>query len=244
MGDDVGELHTLTPSLDRLVRVATALGDLRHQVVFIGGAVAPLLQTHPPFPRVRPTKDVDGVVASTSYGNAAQLHTALRARGFELDTRSTAHVHRWRLPCLPLGERIAFDLVPAGTHLGGTGGPWDQVAIDTATRTTLAGITFRHVSAPGFLGLKWAAHLDRGASDPLTSHDLEDLLALVAARPSIVDEVASAPAVLRTLLRDQAAIFLADPDAAELLDAHLNNANDRAAVADTVRERLTAMATR
>lgn len=242
MSDSLDGLHMLTPSLDRLVRVATALGDLRQQVVFIGGAVAPLLQTHPPFPRVRPTKDVDGVVASTSYGNAARLHTALQARGFALDTRSTAHVHRWMLPCPPLRESIAFDLVPAGSRLGGTGSLWDQFAIETATETTLGGITFRHVSVPGFLGLKWAAHHDRGADDPLMSHDLEDLLALVAARPSIVDEVAVAPGVLRDMLRDEAAAFLRDPDVAELLDAHLNNAIDRAAVVAIVHERLTAMA--
>ena len=54
-----------TPSVQRLKRIALALGEFAEEVVFIGGAIAPLLQLDPPFPEARPTKDIDGVVAST-----------------------------------------------------------------------------------------------------------------------------------------------------------------------------------
>jgi hypothetical protein len=41
------------PSLDRVAIVARALGDLAGEVVFIGGAIAPLLQIDPPFREAR-----------------------------------------------------------------------------------------------------------------------------------------------------------------------------------------------
>jgi hypothetical protein len=226
------------PSLANIARVAEALGDLRDRVVFIGGAIAPILQTNPPFPRIRPTKDVDGVIASTSYTDANQIYEELTRRGFRPDTSSTAHSNRWISPEQP----VPFDLVPAGAHLGGSGNPWDQTAIDTAHRHELyPGLEVRHATAPAFLALKWAAHADRGMNDPRQSHDLEDLLALIASRPVLIDEVRRAPEHLREFIREQAVKLLSDEDVDELLDAHLNNAHARQDVVQIVRARLQEM---
>lgn len=57
---------------------------------------------------------------------------------------------------------------------------------------------------------------------------MEDILALLASRPTIAEEVASAPFELRNYLAGQARAFLKDPDAEDLLAAHLNNAQDSA----------------
>lgn len=226
------------PSLANIARVAKALGELRDHVVFIGGAIAPILQTNPPFPRIRPTKDVDGVIASTSYTDAHRINEELTRRGFRLDTTGTAHSNRWISP----EQTVPFDLVPAGSHLGGSGNPWDQTAIDTANRHELyPGLEIRHASAPAFLALKWAAHADRGMNDPRQSHDLEDLLALIASRPTVTEEVQHAPEHLREFIRQQAANLLSDDDVDELLDAHLNNAHARREVVQIVRTRLQEM---
>src|SRR5260370_19274749 len=84
------------------------------------------------------------------------------------------------------------------------------------------GVPLRHVSARAVLAQKWAAHHDRGRADPLASHDLEDILALLASRPTILEEVAAAPAALRGHAAEQAKNFLADVNAVDLLHAHLN----------------------
>jgi hypothetical protein len=47
------------PNLPHLRRIAEALGELREQVVFVGGAVAGLLVTDPLADSVRATRDVD-----------------------------------------------------------------------------------------------------------------------------------------------------------------------------------------
>lgn len=219
------------PALAQVAAVAVDLGDLATRVVFIGGAIAPLLQTHPPFPRARVTSDVDGVVATSSYAETRRLHEELARRGFQQPIERTQHAHRWIGP-----SGIPFDLVPAGQHLGGSGNPWDVVAIETAGETTIGGrITIRHVTAAAFLAQKWAAHHDRGREDPLGSHDLEDILGLLASRPTIFEEVAAAPPGLGRYVGAQAKGFLADRRAEDLLAAHLNNAQDPAATIAAVR---------
>jgi len=222
------------PAIDRVAAVAADLGDLATRVVFIGGAIAPLLQTDPPFPRARVTSDVDGVVASSTYAESERLHRELAERGFRQGVGDTKHVHRWIAP-----SEIPFDLVPAGEHLGGSGNPWDVIAIETAVEATIGGgITIRHVSAPAFLAQKWAAHDDRGREDPLNSHDLEDILALLVSRPTLLEEVAAAPPELQAYVAEQAKAFLADPSAEDLLAAHLNNAQDPVATITAVKATL------
>lgn len=223
-----------SPSVQRLTRVALALGDLVADVVFIGGAIAPLLQVRPPFAEARPTRDVDGVVASARYADLARLGDALRQRGFRQDPGDTAHLHRWRSP---VGD--ALDLVPAGSHPGGSGQVWDRFALDHPVSLDLGdGLTIRHAGAPAFLALKWAAFTDRGRADPFASHDLEDILALLASRDTIVREVDGAPAELRGFVIASTAALLGDDGISDLLAGHLNNAQDPVETIRQVRARL------
>ncbi len=228
-----------SPSVQRLIRVARALGDLTGEVVFIGGAIAPLLQVRPPFAETRPTKDVDGVIASSRYADLARLAEALHQRGFRQHPADTAHLHRWRTPA---GD--ALDLVPAGSHPGGSGQAWDRFALDYPVALELEdGLTIRHAGAPAFLALKWAAFADRGRADPFASHDLEDILALLASRDTLVAEVDGAPHAVQDFVTTSAARLLGDDRISDLLAGHLNNAQDPAETIRQVRARLGALAT-
>ena len=109
-----------TPALDRLRRIAWQLGPLTERVVFIGGAVAPLLQTDDVLPRLRPTHDVDAVIATSSYAEPRPPRDALNAHGFseapvtpEQDVPN--HTRRWIAPA----GGGSFDFVPIGAHAGG-----------------------------------------------------------------------------------------------------------------------------
>lgn len=220
----------LDPALAPLAHVARALSDLRQRVVFIGGAIAPLLQTDPPFDRPRPTFDVDAIAATAGYGDFAALQAMLRARGFR-ENVGGRHAHRWWAPGEP---PVQFDLVPAGTHLGAGGNPWDAAALATAVEAEIEpGLVIRHASAPGFLALKLAAFRDRGGADPFTSHDLEDVLALLASRPGVDGETAAAPGEIRSFVAARAAALAARDDLDDLLAGHLGNVG-RARAAEAI----------
>jgi hypothetical protein len=230
--------------------VAEALGPLAERIVFIGGAVAPLLQTHPVSSRVRPTKDVDGLAVTASYAEFTTLEEELRARDFRqlaMDARATQHAHRW---ITPTGG--VFDLVPVGRHLGGSGNSVGQAAVDSAVTIALSaphgGTTvIRHVNAPTFLALKWAAFRDRGDRDLLASHDVEDMFAVLASRPSLPSECVQASADVQMELRAMADLLLGSEDLlGEALQAHLvvDARHDRLQVQLNVRDHLRSLATR
>jgi hypothetical protein len=221
-------------SVQRIRRIAVALGELSSGVVFIGGAIAPLLQTDPPFDEARPTTDADGVTASASYSDVGVLHAALRERGFSQRPSVTAHIHRWWSR-----DDDAFDLVPCGAHPGGSGQEWDRLALEESIAVDLGdGVQVRIASPPAFLALKWAAYRDRGVGDAFASHDLEDILALLASRPTVAEEVAGSTGRLRDMVAAETATFLKVEELDDLLAGHLNNAQDPAAVIALVRSRL------
>src|SRR5438552_15351031 len=102
------------PAIDRVAAVATDLGDLATRVVFIGGAIAPLLQTDPPFPRARVPSDVDGVVASSTYAESGRLHRELAKRGSRQAISDPKQDHSRIGP-----STIPADPVPGGRHPDG-----------------------------------------------------------------------------------------------------------------------------
>lgn len=224
----------LSPSIDRIAGIARALSDLSQEVVFIGGAIAPLLQTHPAISRVRATKDVDAVIASTHYTNYGSVEARLRELRFKPDISNTSHVHRWIAP-----DGTPFDLVPAGEHLGGTGGEWDRMALETAVEAELEpGLKIRHASASGFIALKWAAFFDRGINDPFSSQDLEDILALTVSRDNLVRDVKEAPTNVLEYVRHGFRWLIGTSDYDDLVAAHLANAQSFTQVAKMLRLRI------
>jgi predicted nucleotidyltransferase len=183
------------------------------------------------------TKDVDAIAASARYTDAKRWSTQLVKQGFRQRAAAGGHAHRWESP---LG--IQLDLVPAGSHLGGSGSVWDAEALASAVTTKVTGVTLRHAAAPAFTAMKLAAFADRGRGDLLASHDIEDVIALIASRDSIVEEIASASRNVHALVSTWAHGVLHDGIAEEVAAAHLNNADDAATATRETLERLTAIA--
>ncbi len=215
-----------TPALERLREVSHTLGPLCERVVFIGGAIAPLLQTHPVSERIRPTKDVDGMAVTSSYTDFDSLQTELRNRGFShrgIGDDPTRHAHRWTTP-----QGGLFDLVPAGEHLGASGSKWDRLTLDRAVDLDIAkdhssSLVIRHADAPSFLMLKWAAFRDRGAEDFHGSHDVEDIFAVMASRPSLSSECeqVTEPDIRAALAQMARTLFADKNDFGDLLAGHI-----------------------
>jgi hypothetical protein len=78
------------PNVEMIEFVARALGELREDVVFLGGAVVALLITDPGAAPVRFTADVDVIVDLSSKVAYDRLAQRLRALGFREDASEGA----------------------------------------------------------------------------------------------------------------------------------------------------------
>ncbi len=96
--------------------------------------------------------------------------------------------------------------MPTQGEILGFSNRWYPLALDTAQPQELpSGRSVRIVTAPVFLATKLEAFRGRGQGDFLFSHDLEDLMAVVDGRASLLEECRLSPPELRN---DLAAQFL------------------------------------
>jgi predicted nucleotidyltransferase len=226
-----------SPNRDALLRVALGLGPLLDELVFVGGQVAELLITDPGATRVRPTDDVDTICAVTGRVGYQRLGKQLRRLGFVEDKSPGAPVCRWRLG----GDRV--DVMPADEQILGFKNRWYGHGIRTAQAYELTrGLTIRIVTAPVFTATKWEAFADRGGGDWYGSHDIEDIVAVVAGRPELYDETNSSEQGLRAYLVQENVAFLASGLAEDVIAGALPDARAIAGLVGKVRSRFQAMA--
>jgi len=96
------------------------------------------------------------------------------------------------------------------------------LAYETATPVTLPdGTTIRLVTPACFLVTKLTAFGDRGRHNPIASHDLEDVIAVIDGREEITADVSAAPANLRAAIAELLEGLLELPDAEEIIAAQL-----------------------
>lgn len=175
-----------------------ALGPLLDRLVFVGGCAAGLLVSEQGATPIRPTLDVDLIAHVTALPQYHDLEAEFTRLGFKRDTDADAPICRWRY------RGIRVDLMPSDPGVLGFANRWYPMALETASNHVLpGGAVIRLISAPAFLATKFEAFTDRGNSDVLGSHDLEDLINVIANREGILEEIRSSPAGLRAGLAEQ-----------------------------------------
>jgi predicted nucleotidyltransferase len=195
------------PNIQRVELVAHALGDLRAELVLVGGCAASLLINAPTAPPPRVTYDVDLIAEATALHNYHALEEQFTLHGFKRDMSPDAPICRWRL-----GE-VAVDLMPTDEAVLGFSNRWYPLAAASATRLALpSGNEINLISAPAFLATKFEAFATRGRGDPLMSHDLEDIINVIEGRLAIEAEIAASAPVLHDYLVAQFAALAALPD--------------------------------
>ncbi|NMG66401.1 hypothetical protein GPA19_15765 [Azoarcus indigens] len=200
------------PNLPQLRCIAGALGELREQLVFVGGSVAGLLLTDPLAEGVRATTDVDAIVEA---GRAAfhQLESELSDRGFMRDMTSEV-ICRW----VHRESGLLFDLMPVDDAVLGFTNPWYAYAVQTAESLEIAeGVSIRVLSAVAFVGTKLEAFASGGNGDFRASRALEDVLNVVDGREQLAEEMAGAPEALRVFVARTFAGLLGQPNFTNVL---------------------------
>jgi predicted nucleotidyltransferase len=193
------------PNVQRVELVATALGELRDQLVLVGGCAVSLLIDSATAPPPRVTYDVDLIAEVAALRDYHALERAFSKRGFARDLSPEAPICRWTV------GSVKVDLMPTSETVLGFSNPWYAAATRSATRYTLpGGVAINLISAPAFLATKFEAFDSRGSGDMVASHDFEDIINIVEGRPTLVADIRAASPPLQTYVLKRLAAILAD----------------------------------
>lgn len=198
-------MNKINTQIDMLSRVATALGDLLHEVVFIGGCTTGLFLTDElTKEQVRYTDDVDLIVHVGSYSQWNVLVEKLRERGFR-ESMAEDVICR-----LMLGD-LKVDFMPDDESVLKFSNRWYRDAMKTARDFVInEQLTIKLVDPVYFVATKLEAYLGRGNGDVLASHDIEDLINIFNGREEIVLEIQAAEGELRQFIINELEKLLDD----------------------------------
>lgn len=209
-----------SPNLAMLRDVAQRIEPILPRLAFLGGVATELFITAGSASPSRATSDVDVVIDLVNYGQYAEtLREDLSALRLEEDTREGAPRCRWRFLDAP---RQIIDIMPTKGEILGFSTRWYADAFRTAQPFRLpGGPVVRLVTPAYFVATKLAAFHDRGCRDPIASHDLEDLIAVVDGRDSLAAEIQAAPNDVRLFIASSWQHFLETGNAPAFVAAHL-----------------------
>jgi hypothetical protein len=171
--------------------VASKLGEMRDDVVFLGGCTTGLFIIDPEFPDVRDTVDVDCIADVISLSQYYQFEKKLTKQGFK-KSLSEEVICRW------FYDDVILDVMPTDENILGFGNRWYKRAIAASIKHHLNDkIAIKIVTAPYFLATKLEAFKARGKSDYYVSHDFEDIVSILDGRVEIIEEIHTADSELR-----------------------------------------------
>lgn len=203
------------PNLAQLIAAAAKLAPLLDQMVFVGGCATGLLLSDPAAAPVRPTLDIDAIVAAASYAEFTLYETRLRELGFRESRAEGAPICRW------LSGNLILDLMPTDSSILGFSNRWYRPAMENAQRIRIGEYEIRLITAPYFLATKMEAFHGRAKNDFRMSHDLEDIVTVIDGRREITDEVHRSSADLQKFLADEFRDLLSNREFQEALPGHL-----------------------
>lgn len=199
-------------NIARIRAVCNALGDLKEEVVFVGGATVSLYADRPS-EEVRPTDDVDLVIELLTYSDYTKLDECLREIGFVNDKESG-------IICRYIIHGIIVDVMPTHADTLGFANRWYPAGFANAIHYDLGEGYIRLFSSPYFIASKLEAFKSRGNDDGRTSTDFEDIIFVLANNSRIWEEMENAEMDVRDYLKETFRQMLAYPHFEEWVDAH------------------------
>jgi hypothetical protein len=193
------------PNLRLLEEAATKLAPFLREIVFVGGVTLGLLVTDKAAAPIRSTDDVDVIAEILTYVDYIAFSERLRKAQFTEDTSEEPLTCRW------FHGNLKLDVLALSKEVLGYTNLWYKSALDHAVPFVLpSGQPIRMITAPYFLGTKMEAFRGRGQMDFLASHDLEDFIAVIDGRSTILKEVADSPGDVREYLTEAATSLLSE----------------------------------
>ena len=183
-------------NINMLQTVANGLGELKNDMVFVGGAVAELYASDPAASDIRPTLDVDCVIGLSTRLAFYRLEENLRARGFANDISPGAPICRW------IYKDIKVDVMPTDENILGFSNRWYLEDIENEITKILPDGTEIFVFPPEYyVATKLEAYKSRGGNDLRQSHDFEDIIYILDNCPDLLKDIAIANESVKAYLK-------------------------------------------
>jgi PilZ domain-containing protein len=202
-------------NIEQLTNAARLLRPVLDELVFVGGCVTGLLITDPAAADIRSTYDVDAIVECHSHLEYYSFATRLQELGFAEDSQGGV-ICRWR------HGKLILDIMPTEARILGFSNRWYTDTMQHSEVYDLNdGLRIRVAAPPYFLATKLEAFEGRGKNDFLASRDLEDIIALIDGRPSVVEELRKAPEPVCEYISSEIGRMLRSTKFKEALPGHL-----------------------
>jgi len=196
----------LNPNLPLLEDAVHKLAPFLDEIVFVGGITLGLLITDEAAAPIRGTTDVDVIAEIVTYADYIAFSERLRQAHFTEDEGEMPLTCRWHNGALTL------DVLALSKEVLGFTNIWYEPALRHASIFPLpGGHSIRVITAPFFLATKMEAFRGRGKMDFQASHDLEDFVAVIEGRGTVLQEIEESPQDLREYLAQAANALLAEP---------------------------------
>jgi hypothetical protein len=194
------------PNLPLLEDAVRKLVPFLDEIVFVGGVTLGLLITDQAAAPIRGTNDVDVIAEIVTYAEYIAFSERLRLAQFTEDAGEKPLTCRWH------NGSLTLDVLALSKEVLGFTNIWYGPALNHASTVTMpGGHSIRVIAAPFFLGTKMEAFRGRGRMDFQASHDLEDFVAVIEGRDTLLQEIAESPQNLRRYLAEAARTLIAEP---------------------------------
>lgn len=204
-----------SPIIDILEEVALGLGELKKEVVFVGGAIASLYIVDEGVQRIRPTEDIDCVIEITSRSSYYQLEKKLEDLGFTHSMREGDPICRWKY------KSYIVDVMPDDPAILGFSNKWYKYGIRNAEKITLPrGTEIFIFTLPYFIASKIEAFDNRGGDDYRLSADIEDIITVLDGQLDF-QKLFEAPDNLKGFLKIKFEKYLKDDLFIESISCHV-----------------------
>ena len=179
-----------------IITIASALGELNSEVMYVGGAVVSLYINDPSAEDVRPTKDLDISMEIASAGELEKIRKSLLSKGFRQSTDDNV-ICRFRY------EDIKVDVMGTKAIGWAPANPWFAPGFTKKETVLIEDHRIQILPLPYFLASKFEAFNNRGARDPRTSHDFEDIVYVFDNCIDIVERLLDAEEDVKPFLKEQ-----------------------------------------
>lgn len=202
-------------NVSRIKIVRDALGDLRDDVVFVGGSTVSFYADKETF-EVRETDDVDVIIEVLTYSDHAKFEAKIQKLGFSPDANSKVRV-RYKI------KGITVDFMPTTDVAIGFENKWYPDGFKNAIEYSIGEDESIQILAPEyFLATKLEAFKSRGYSDPRQSQDFEDIVYVLENRDSIWPELANCSESVKSYLIAEFGKLLSQKGIEEWIDCHVD----------------------